>query len=317
RSPPPWRARCCPPRPRTVRPTSWAWPAARQAWLPAPLTPPTGPRVTRRGRPRAEARRARSEDALGHLGSELAGFDHHVQLAHLGRREPVHALGQGEEPVLLVLRDDTIGQRTELLDVLRSREGAGSQGVRVGHGDLVLDDRAVAQRDHDAPAERLLVGVVRVVAAGPLGVLDGAPLAPQPDGVGPLGALGRVALLVVPGAVLESDGEDVHDRVVEGLAAGLGVELLRVVRASADHVVGVVAGVDDHRLDSLEVADARPHAPGEVYERLALVLGRVLLRVGLEGLALRLAGLGQRHVVARVGAREQPGDHAVLALVDR
>ena len=40
---------------------------------------------------------------------------------------------------------------------------------------------------------------------------------------------------MVPGAVLQGDGEDVHHRVVQGLAGGVRVELLRVAGSGADH----------------------------------------------------------------------------------
>ena len=40
----------------------------------------------------------------------------------------------------------------------------------------------------------------------------------------------------MPGSVLQRDGEDVHDRVVEGLPRSVGVELLRIVAAGTDHV---------------------------------------------------------------------------------
>jgi hypothetical protein len=58
---------------------------------------------------------------------------------------------------------------------------------------------------------------------------------------------------VVPAAVLQGDGEDVHDGMVQRLAAGLRVHLLRVVRPGPDHVVGVVGGVDGDLLDRVEV----------------------------------------------------------------
>src|SRR5699024_373385 len=85
----------------------------------------------------------------------------------------------------------------------------------------------------------LLRQVLGVVPAGPLRILLGGDLVPQRHGVGSSGALGSVGAGVMPGAVLQGDGEDVRDRVVEGLAGGHRVVLLRIVRARADHVVGV------------------------------------------------------------------------------
>ena len=84
-----------------------------------------------------------------------------------------------------------------------------------------------------------------VVPAGPHLVLDGADPTPQRyRGRAPC-PLGRVAVDVVPGAALERDREDVHGAVVERLAAGGGVELLRVVGAAADYVVGVATPASD------------------------------------------------------------------------
>ena len=126
---------------------------------------------------------------------------------------------------------------------------------------------------------------------------------------------------MVPGAVLEGHGEDVHDRVVEGLAGGLRVELLRVVRAGADDVVGVVRGVQDDGLDVRQVltlgGEALAHGAGQVDRGLGLVLGGVLLGVGVQDAALLLALGRERDGVLVVRAGEQPGDDAVLALPDR
>ena len=59
---------------------------------------------------------------------------------------------------------------------------------------------------------------------------------------------------MVPLAVLQSDREDIRDGVVEGFAARGRIVLLRVVRARADHVVGVVRGVDHDGVDPAPVA---------------------------------------------------------------
>ena len=192
--------------------------------------------------------------------------------------------------------------------------------MRVGDGDFLDDGRAVRQLDLDATAEGLLVRVVRVVAARPLGILGGGDLVPECDGVFATRTLGRVRVDVVPAAVLEGDGEDVRDRVVERLARSRRVVLLRVVRSRADHVVGVVAGVQDDPLDVRRVGEVGPLAvelAGEVDPGLGLVLGRVLFRVRVEDAALGLTVGGERHVVRGVRAIEHPGDDAVFAFVDR
>src|SRR3546814_10776676 len=76
-------------------------------------------------------------------------------------------------------------------------------------------------------------------APRPFRVLDRAHLAPEAHGVRPRRALRRVARLVVPGAVLQGHGEDVHDGMVEGLAARPGIVLLRVAGTGAhDQEIG-------------------------------------------------------------------------------
>src|SRR5690606_15109354 len=67
--------------------------------------------------------------------------------------------------------------------------------------------------------------------------------------------------------------------------------------------------------DVLRVSYRAAHTPRQVDERLALVLGRVLLGVGVEDGALRLARFRQRYLVARSRAAQQPGDEPVLTLV--
>ena len=102
-------------------------------------------------------------------------------------------------------------------------ERPGAQGMCVGDGERVLDHPAVVEGDDDPAAERLLRRVGRVVAPRPLRVLVRGHLVPQGNRARPGRAVAGVRRLVVPAAVLERDGEDVHDRVVERLAAGLRV----------------------------------------------------------------------------------------------
>ena len=125
---------------------------------------------------------------------------------------------------------------------------------------------------------------------------------------------------MVPAAVLQGDREDVRDAVVQRLPRRGRVVLLRVVGTRADHVVGVVRRVDDDALDARRVRGLRMLAvqlARQVDPGLRLVLGGVLLRVRVEDRALRLAAAGKGDVVRSVRAVEQPGDHPVLALVDR
>ena len=80
--------------------------------------------------------------------------------------------------------ENALGQHPELPDVVGARERPRAERVRVGDRDLVDDAAAVGQLDLDATAERLLGRVERVVAPGPLRVLDRRDLVPELDGVG-------------------------------------------------------------------------------------------------------------------------------------
>src|SRR3954452_18051629 len=98
----------------------------------------------------------------------------------------------------------------------------------VGDGELGREGAAVAPANRDAPAKGAVRRVGVVVAARPPGVLDGADAAPQREGRGAVRALAGVAALVMPGAVLERDGDDVGQRVLERLARRVGVVFLRI-----------------------------------------------------------------------------------------
>ena len=53
----------------------------------------------------------------------------------------------------------------------------------------------------------------------------------------------------------------------------LGIELLRVVGAGADHDMRMVAGLDHDFRDLCEIGDPRSHLDGEVDQRLGLGVG--------------------------------------------
>ena len=189
--------------------------------------------------------------------------------------------------------------------------------MRVGHREFIADNRAALQCDDDAAAKGLFLRVVAVIATRPLRVFHRGNLVPECDGLIAVGAFRRIGFLVVPAAVFERDGEDVHDGVIERFAAGLRVHLLRIIGASADHIMGVMAGVDDDALDLRQSADLRPHATRQINQRLALILGGMLLGVGVEDRALRLALFRQRHDVLRLRATQQIRDEAVFAFPGR
>ena len=164
-----------------------------------------------------------------------------------------------------------------------------------------------------------------MVFAGPFRIFAGFDLVPEPDGIGAARPLRRVAIHMVPTAILQRDGEDIHDGMVQRLAARLRVHLLRVIRPGADHVMGVMAGMDDDLLNRFHIRDLFAHAEGQVNQRLGLVFGRMFLGVGIKDGPLGFARFRQRHFVIdraidilAVGTPgKHPGNHAVFTFIDR
>src|SRR5258708_36252049 len=96
----------------------------------------------------------------------------------------------------------------ELADVLLAPEWPRARRMCAGNGQLIGDHLAALERHLRARPEGLLGRVVRVVTAGPLRILDSGDLLPQLDGVRPVRTLRGIGEFVVPGAVLQRDGED-------------------------------------------------------------------------------------------------------------
>ena len=113
----------------------------------------------------------------------------------------------------------------------------------------------------------------------------------------------------MPAAVLQRDRENIHDGMVERLAARFRIHLLRIVGAGADHIMGVMAGMDHDPLDLGEIADLAAPSAREVDQRLALIFGRMLLGVGIEDGALGLALAGKRHL--RIRPSDPPSSQAM------
>src|SRR5579863_6194290 len=195
---------------------------------------------------------------------------------------------------------DAIRKLSKFCDVLRSREWTRAKRVSVGHSHLVADDRTALEGNDDPAPKRFFFGIMAMIALGPAAIFDGRYLAPERDCIRPCGTFRCVGFLMVPAAILQRDRENIHDRVVERFAAGLRVHLLRIVGAGADHVVRVMAGMDDDTLDPREIADLRSHPAREIDQSLALVFGRMLLGVGIENRPLRLTLLRQRDDVFRL-----------------
>ena len=164
-----------------------------------------------------------------------------------------------------------------------------------------------------------------MVFAGPFRIFAGFDLVPKAHGISPARPLRRVAIHMVPAAILQRDGEDIHDGMVQRLAARLRVHLLRVIRPGADHVMGVMAGMDDDLFNRFHIRDLFAHAEGQVNQRLGLVFGRMFLGVGIKDGPLGFARFRQRHFVIdraidilAVGPPGQnPGNHTVLTFINR
>ena len=88
-----------------------------------------------------------------------------------------------------------------------------------------------------------------MVAATPLLVFAGFDAAPEPDSVWAAGAFVGVACDVIPAAVLQSHGENIHDGMIQSLTAGIWIEFLRVIRTGANHLVRVMASVNEDFFD--------------------------------------------------------------------
>ena len=61
-------------------------------------------------------------------------------------------------------------------------------------------------------------------------------------------AFRRVGVDVMPAAILQRHCKDVRYRMIQRLAAGAGIVLLRIVRAATNYRVGVMASVNDDAL---------------------------------------------------------------------
>ena len=105
----------------------------------------------------------------------------------------------------------------------------------------------------------------------------------------------------MPETSAQRGGEDEHDPVVEGLAAGVWVHFLRIARARADDEMRVMACVDDDLADGFQVGNLLAQLEREVNQAPAPdIPGGMLLRVGIENRAARI------HVRAHGQRRTRP-----------
>src|SRR5665213_3285353 len=233
--------------------------------------------------PRASRRRAPSltvslEETRGET-RDVEEFERYfdVEFIEPTRREIGQRERHAQESLLFTRRRVEAREFVELSQVVVTTTGRRATWMGVRDVDLVFDGAAVLQGHHDAPAEGPLLRVFVMVFLIPLGFFNGADLLPQRHGVGLRGPCSVVAVHVVPGSVLEGHREDVHQAVVQGLARGVGVELLLIARPAADDAVRVVTGVDHALFDLGEIVDSTAEAKGHVDPRLRLDFSGVRL----------------------------------------
>src|SRR5699024_7952365 len=116
--------------------------------------------------------------------------------------------------VLLFGGHKTIGKRAELSDVLLARKGTCTKWVGIGHSHFIFNNRAVLEGNDRLGTKGLLIRVMGVVAAGEPGHSEHGELVPQLNGLRAIRTLWRVGIHVVPGAIFQSYGKDVHDGVI-------------------------------------------------------------------------------------------------------
>src|SRR5699024_11772663 len=124
-------------------------------------------------------------------------------------------------------RSQAFGERAEFLDVLFARKWTGTKRMGVSNSHFIFDDGAIFKGNHCLGAECLFIRVMRVVAAGPLGVFDGGYLLPQLDGLSAVPALWGIRVHAVPRGGLLCDRKEIHDGASQMRHRENSVQLLR------------------------------------------------------------------------------------------
>src|SRR5690606_16920934 len=112
---------------------------------------------------------------------------------------------------------------------------------------------------------------------------------------------------MMPIAIFERDGQNIHNAMIERFARGGGVKLLWIARSCANDIMRVVARMDSDLPDVVPMLYFGAHAKCKVDERLRLVLGRVLLGVSLQYCSMWFPSFRQGHSVLTLGAVEHIG----------
>src|SRR5699024_11408520 len=95
-------------------------------------------------------------------------------------------------------------------DVLLARKGACTKWVGIGHSHFIFNNRAVLEGNDCLGTKGLLIRVMRMVAAGPLGIFNSGNLVPQLYSLRAISSLWRVRIQLVRRAIFQSFSTDVH-----------------------------------------------------------------------------------------------------------
>jgi len=98
-------------------------------------------------------------------------------------------------------------------------------------------------------AEGFFIRIRVMIPLGPDRVLLRRYFLPQSDGVLPCRPFRTITVHMVPPAILQRNGKDIHYAVIERFPAGTWIHLLRIAGSGTDNKVGVMTGVDDNILD--------------------------------------------------------------------
>src|SRR5699024_11444824 len=93
-------------------------------------------------------------------------------------------------------------------DVLLARKGACTKWVGIGHSHFIFNNRAVLEGNDCLGTKGLLIRVMRMVAAGPLGIFASGNLVAQRTGLRAISSRWPVRSPVGAGATLQSYGKE-------------------------------------------------------------------------------------------------------------
>lgn len=212
-------------------------------------------------------------------------------------------LNRLQEALLFGTGNNASCQFTEFSDVLFPCEGARTQGVGIGNSEFLSNYLTIGHRDHGPGTEGFFLRVRRVITTCPLRILHRGDLLPQSNGLRAGGTFPAVGVFMMPLPIREGHCEDIHDGMIQCLPGGLRIHLLGIIGTGADHMVGVVAGVQHdgfHLRDSARLLHPGFEMTCQINRRLRLVFRRMFLGVGLQDPAFGFPCLWQRYLIDMV-----------------